>query len=55
MAKSEVKFGKTVSLTEAEELLINVRRNRFHLRDARLSAYWPHARSMRPPRLARWG
>lgn len=32
MAKSEVKFGKTVSLTEAEELLINVRRNRFHLR-----------------------
>ena len=28
----QINFGKTVSLKEAEELLINVRSNRFHLR-----------------------
>jgi hypothetical protein len=32
MAKTEINFGKTVSLKEAEDLLVNVRRNRFHLR-----------------------
>ena len=32
MAKNEIQFGKTVSLKEAEDLIVNVRSNRFHLR-----------------------